>query len=313
MIRLGILTRAAAPVAALTLLTAVCWTGTADLRHPAPGGAAPFVDLVAAASAWALLLALGWLLLITLVVVAEVASSRRADRRWSRGLGCPPALRRAVLIGCGLSVLLTAAPATAADSDAVAPLDLTGLVLPDRALSTPAGDGSASQDDGGAHRADPDVTSSSTPTLRGSSQSRTPAAGPESSTPTDRATPIPRESTATRGADSRATSTAPTAQPVPRTPQPPSSDEQDGSGTRARGTAPAVTVRAGDTLWALARDHLPDSAGPAAVAAEVERWHTTNDAIVADPDLIHPGQRLAAPDPIDRRTAGPTHDTEENR
>lgn len=65
---------------------------------------------------------------------------------------------------------------------------------------------------------------------------------------------------------------------------------------------PVVVVEPGDTLWAIATDRLArtdPSAGPpsdAAVAAAVERWHTTNRAVLgADRDLIHPGTVLRQP------------------
>ncbi len=65
------------------------------------------------------------------------------------------------------------------------------------------------------------------------------------------------------------------------------------SGTAHRGgraaTAAIVTVRPGDTLWAIAEEHL--GAG--------DRWpelYALNRAVVgADPDLIQPAQRLRLP------------------
>lgn len=58
----------------------------------------------------------------------------------------------------------------------------------------------------------------------------------------------------------------------------------------------AVVVRKGDTLWEIVRDRLGHDAGVAATARAVDRWHRTNrDVIGADPDLIHPGQRLEPP------------------
>lgn len=60
---------------------------------------------------------------------------------------------------------------------------------------------------------------------------------------------------------------------------------------RPRGVpAEVVTVRPGDTLWQLAEDRLGDAT----------RWselYATNRAVIgADPDLIHPAQRLRIPD-----------------
>ncbi|CAM3753052.1 LysM peptidoglycan-binding domain-containing protein [Nocardioides zeicaulis] len=52
-------------------------------------------------------------------------------------------------------------------------------------------------------------------------------------------------------------------------------------------------VRAGDSLWSIARDH------PAAATSTDERWREiwrANRAVVGtDPDLIHPGQALRLP------------------
>ncbi len=58
----------------------------------------------------------------------------------------------------------------------------------------------------------------------------------------------------------------------------------------------AVVVRSGDTLWAIAFDRLGPDADDATTAHEVDRWHDANRKVIGpDPDLIHPGQRLATP------------------
>jgi LysM domain-containing protein len=57
-----------------------------------------------------------------------------------------------------------------------------------------------------------------------------------------------------------------------------------------------TVVRRGDSLWAIARARLGSRADVASIARDVGRWHEANrDVIGPDPDLIHPGQRLAAP------------------
>jgi len=57
-----------------------------------------------------------------------------------------------------------------------------------------------------------------------------------------------------------------------------------------------VVVRRGDTLWAIARARLGSRADVASTARDVGLWHNANrDVIGPDPDLIHPGQRLAPP------------------
>jgi hypothetical protein len=66
------------------------------------------------------------------------------------------------------------------------------------------------------------------------------------------------------------------------------------------GSAPrdAVVVQPGDSLWAIAADHLPAHVSPALIAAAWPAWWSSNrDAIGADPDLIHPGLVLHPPRP----------------
>ncbi len=61
-------------------------------------------------------------------------------------------------------------------------------------------------------------------------------------------------------------------------------------------TNPSVVVKPGDTLWAIAARSLPAGATNSEIASACARWHATNrDVIGADPDLIHPQQRLAPP------------------
>jgi nucleoid-associated protein YgaU len=67
------------------------------------------------------------------------------------------------------------------------------------------------------------------------------------------------------------------------------------------GTATHVVVRAGDSLWSSAADALGGTARPSGVAAEWPRWWQRNRSVIGpDPDLLSPGQRLAAPPTITR-------------
>lgn len=55
-------------------------------------------------------------------------------------------------------------------------------------------------------------------------------------------------------------------------------------------------VMRGDTLWAIAQQHLPPDADAETVAQTCRAWHDHNrDVIGPDPDLILPGQVLTAP------------------
>ena len=56
-------------------------------------------------------------------------------------------------------------------------------------------------------------------------------------------------------------------------------------------------VQAGESLWTIAADALPPEATAAQVAGTSAAWYEANRSTIgADPDLILPGQQLAAPD-----------------
>jgi nucleoid-associated protein YgaU len=58
----------------------------------------------------------------------------------------------------------------------------------------------------------------------------------------------------------------------------------------------SVVVRAGDCLWRLAEQDLPAGATAPQVAAHWRAIYRLNRTLVgADPNLIHPGQRLTLP------------------
>ncbi len=104
--------------------------------------------------------------------------------------------------------------------------------------------------------------------------------------------------------------------PAPRWPTPPAPppatgvldglavpDRATGSAPQAaarpvvRETRPAVRVRPGDSLWAIASRLLPAGADDARVTAAWHRLHRANLARIGDdPDLIQPGTRLVVPD-----------------
>ena len=97
------------------------------LAKPTGGaGTAQFAELLVAACATALLLALAWLWVVTTVTVAELLIGRpRAGGGTTR---------RLVLLACGAAVLAgTTAPALAAGDDSSI---LAGLSLPDRSVAT---------------------------------------------------------------------------------------------------------------------------------------------------------------------------------
>lgn len=62
------------------------------------------------------------------------------------------------------------------------------------------------------------------------------------------------------------------------------------------GTSPEVVVHRGDSLWSIAARHLGHEPSDAEIAREWPRWYAANRAVIgSDPDLLHPGQVLAAP------------------
>ena len=62
------------------------------------------------------------------------------------------------------------------------------------------------------------------------------------------------------------------------------------------------SVRPGDTLWHIARRHLPAGSTDAQVARAWPRWYAANRGVIGpDPSLIVPGQLLLVPG---RRSAG---------
>jgi len=72
--------------------------------------------------------------------------------------------------------------------------------------------------------------------------------------------------------------------------------------TRATAAGPdetvRVTVRHGDTLWAIAAAHLGPHASDAEIARDWPRWYEANRHVIgADPDLLLPGTVLVAPEP----------------
>lgn len=74
---------------------------------------------------------------------------------------------------------------------------------------------------------------------------------------------------------------------------------------RAREPPPVsawVEVLPGDSLWEISRRALPAGSSPGSIADLTRRLHAHNRSTVgADPDLIHPGQRLRVP-PVPRET-----------
>jgi hypothetical protein len=102
--------------------------------------------------------------------------------------------------------------------------------------------------------------------------------------------------------------------PVPVQP-PPQASSGPGHGAGAAGAGAAAidpdlarsyVIRPGDTLWDVAAAHLPASQrSPSRIDRYWRQIHAANRAVLGDdPDLIHPGTRLALPPFQPARTGG---------
>ena len=78
---------------------------------------------------------------------------------------------------------------------------------------------------------------------------------------------------------------------------PASASATPGSAEAATSRQPDVVVRAGDSLWRIAAQHLGPLASPGQIAAAWPGWYAANrDVVGTDPGLIHPGQVLSRPE-----------------
>lgn len=81
-----------------------------------------------------------------------------------------------------------------------------------------------------------------------------------------------------------------------------SAPEPEPSPGSASTSAPTVrVVRPGDSLWTIARDHLPTDATDAQIDAAWRDWYAVNRVLIGpDADLVRPGQSLTAPGELGR-------------
>ena len=104
-------------------------------REVAAASATSFDSLLVGGCAVVLVGCAGWFWLAATVVLAGAARGAR----WTPP-GCPRWLTRTLLAGCGLALLVPAAPVHAAADPAPGPIDvLAGLPLPDRPVSRDPG------------------------------------------------------------------------------------------------------------------------------------------------------------------------------
>ena len=98
----------------------------------------------------------------------------------------------------------------------------------------------------------------------------------------------PSDATTPDGPSDATTPDGPSDATTPDDPSHATTPEEPSDATTPVEPANTVTVRSGDTLWALARSHLGDSL----------RWpqlYRANEEVIQNPDLIFPGQVLTLP------------------
>lgn len=239
-------------------------------RSPVPLSPEDAVALLAACLGLLLLL---WLALGVLATVLSLLPGRvgAAARRIADRVA--PALCRrlaAVIVGASLGGALAPGTALARDGRIVPRADVvTTAASPNFAPEAPAA------------QAFPAATGG-------------PGWGPAAEPVPDRVT-APAGVTAPDGVAARSTAPAPGWVPdrplVRRQPSP-----RLVATSPPREERPGLVVRRGDTLWAIARQHLGPGATDAEVAQEWPRWHQANQAVIGpDPDRLLPGMVLQAP------------------
>ncbi|WP_165865721.1 LysM peptidoglycan-binding domain-containing protein [Vallicoccus soli] len=262
----------------------VGWAGAAPLSAVRGPGPARLDDLVAVAAAGGAWLALTWLALGAGLCALAALRGGAGRAAALAGRLAPAALRRAVGAAVGAAVLGgTALAGAGAAGAAAAPAAPVAAV---RVLDASAVDRPAAQPAAGA--------GSDAPRTDGAATDRPVPAGPaEAIAPAPHApAALPAGWTPDRPAAAPALQRA--AEAVRLVTAVPRADaERAGHGADG---ADEVVVRAGDTLWDIARRTLGPGATDLEVARAWPRWHAANlDVVGEDPSLIRPGQVLRAP------------------
>lgn len=226
-------------------------------------------------------------------------------------VGVGAAALAVVTVGCLLTAL---GAASRLSGRSLARLEATASrltpALVRRAIAVGVGTGLLASVAGGATAAEPDAPSStstsSASTSTGYDSATDPAdlgwqitsiPGPSDVELSEPTPPEPAPDPVTTGAEqtgsqqtrSLPAAAAPAGEPAGPAPEIPSTP----------GVPAAVTVEPGDSLWTIAAAHLPGGSPNAAIAAAWPRWYAANRAVIGDdPNLIHPGQVLSAPEEV---------------
>jgi len=271
---------------------ALAWASAGPFVALGAGGPADLEALVTVAAAAGAWLCLGWLGIgFAAALLAGLPGGAGRGGTWVSSRITPKVVRRLAEIALGLTVASAAGlaggtPALAATGPESSSRVHTGVqgIVP--APATPGAFVDGSLDGGPVSAAEHD---------------RTVADGlPSLDRPAGEPLPAPVEMPQAKRAAPEMAGYAPGA-PVPLVTTVPRADgsqdaaEQAAAGQAAQHSADVV-VRRGDSLWGIAARQLGADARPAAIAAQWPRWYAANRHVIgADPDVIHPGQRLRPP------------------
>ncbi len=286
----------AGPVAAALLLPPPAGQ-VALLTDPRPDVVVGAVAVLVATSVTYLLAAWSVTVCVAVLCARVPGVVGLAARRVLRGI-TPTVMRRVVMTAAGLSIAagLTACGTSAAAGEPgpLAPTVTVSTVVdaPPTALPAPAtGTQSALNvnldwptTSEAVDQATGAIGSEDGATSTMTESPASPAADPAAERPT------PRPGAVAGPAES---STFPAEPPTSAAEEPPSVTSD---ATAPHANPAGVTVRAGDSLWSIAAEHLPADATAAQIDAAWHEWYQANrDVIGDDPNLIRPGQVLTAP------------------
>ncbi len=278
-----------------------------DLSAPGDRALEAAVALVAtAAGAVALGVVAAGCLLTAVGLLARLAGHSLERLEAAARRITPFALRRVIAVGVGAGIVAAvAAPASATDRDVPGPAAPDGATTVAVVTTSDLGWQITSPAPTAPLQGAPD---GAVPTPSDVATPGATAEAPPAVVPGEDSTPADTSGDATRDAAADATDT-PGVTDGSSSPGDPAGgidlDTHAGGAPGPVGASPdapagesatTVTVRQGDSLWAIAAAHLPEGASDSAVADAWPQWYAANrDVIGADPDLIHPGQVLVVP------------------
>jgi hypothetical protein len=260
----------------------------------------------------------GYLLLVTVVLVAAQATRIRVLIAMSTRLTLPAArrlVRHAVGAGVALGMAASTAPMLAGAQTPPTAVGGTGMTVVTPVASDPPPVLQRIGDDlilvhvgptPDAHPVEPGAGEASAPKPTGTPEGPAPSAGPRRPPPGPMTTAIPTVPLPPSPPSDPTVPPAPAPAPAPASEPTAAAAENDGSEAPAandtHGTTTAHTIVTGDHLWGISERALVDAWGvvpdPDDVADYLDRLIDRNRFVLAvrdDPDLVFPGQVFTLP------------------